>query len=103
MDMYVRMYDDLKRIEGDNPTIGLLLCSENGPDTAKYTALNGSKQIFAAKYLTVLPSQEELAREIERQKEIFFLAHPELNRAWESTENKDHDMTGRICRNSDHA
>jgi len=92
MDMYVRMYDDLKRIDGDNPTIGLLLCSENGPDTAKYTALNGSKQIFAAKYLTVLPSQEELAIEIERQKEIFFLARPEINDSCVQETPKNNDL-----------
>ncbi len=71
MDMYVRMYDDLKRTEGDNPTIGLLLCAETGKDIARYSVLNGSKQLFAAKYLTCIPSEAELSREIARQKEIF--------------------------------
>lgn len=75
MDMYVRMYDDLKRTEGDNPTIGLLLCAETGKDLAKYSILNGNKQLFAAKYMTCLPSEEELRQEIERQKEIFALQH----------------------------
>jgi predicted nuclease of restriction endonuclease-like (RecB) superfamily len=75
MDMYVRMYDDLKRTEGDNPTIGLLLCTETGKDIAKYSVLNGNKQLFAAKYLTYLPSEEELRKEIERQKEIFEAQH----------------------------
>ena len=75
MDMYVRMYDDLKRTEGDNPTIGLLLCSETGKDLAKYSVLNGNKQLFAAKYMTCLPSEEELRKEIERQKEIFLEQH----------------------------
>ncbi len=75
MDMYVRMYDDLKRTEGDNPTIGLLLCSETGKDLAKYSVLNGNKQLFAAKYMTCLPSEEELSKEIERQKEIFLEQH----------------------------
>lgn len=73
MDMYVRMYDDLKRTEGDNPTIGILLCAETSQDIAKYSILNGSKQLFASKYLTYLPSDEELRREIELQKEIFLL------------------------------
>ena len=71
MDMYVRMFDDIKRTEGDNPTVGLVLCSETGKDIARYSVLHGSKQLFAAKYLTYLPSEEELRKEIERQKEIF--------------------------------
>lgn len=73
MDMYVRMFDDLKRTEGDNPTIGLLLCSETSEDIARYSVLHDSKQLFASKYLTFLPSQEELQREIEKQKAIFEL------------------------------
>lgn len=73
MDMYVRMYDDLKRTEGDNPTIGILLCAETSEDIAKYSMLNGSKQLFASKYLTVLPSEEELRQEIEIQKQLFML------------------------------
>lgn len=75
MDMYVRMFDDLKRNEGDNPTVGLLLCADTSSDIARYSVLNGSKQLFAAKYLTILPSEAELQREIERQKEIFMLQH----------------------------
>lgn len=73
MDMYVRMYDDLKRTQGDNPTIGILLCSETSEDIAKYSILNGSKQLFASKYLTYLPSEAELRREIETQKRVFLL------------------------------
>ena len=73
MDMYVRMFDDLKCTDGDNPTIGLLLCSETSEDIARYSVLHDSKQLFASKYLTFLPSQEELQREIERQKAIFEL------------------------------
>lgn len=73
MDMYVRMYDDLKRTQGDNPTIGILLCAETSEDIAKYSMLNGSKQLFASKYLTVLPSEEELRQEIEMQKHLFLL------------------------------
>jgi len=75
MDMYVRMFDDLKRTENDNPTIGLLLCSETSEDIARYSVLHESKQLFQAKYLTFMPSEEELRREIEQQKEIFLLQH----------------------------
>jgi len=71
MDMYVRMYDSLNRTEGDNPTIGLLLCSETSEDMARYSVLHGSEQLFQAKYLTYLPTKEELAREIEWQKEVY--------------------------------
>lgn len=75
MDMYVRMYDELKRTEGDNPTIGIVLCSETSKDIARYSILKGNEQLFAAKYLPMLPTEEMLKREIERQKEIFFLQH----------------------------
>lgn len=73
MDMYRRMYDELKRTEGDNPTIGIVLCSDTDADIAKYSILNGNEQLFAAKYLPLLPTKEELKREIERQKTIFAL------------------------------
>lgn len=79
MDMYVRMYDDLKRTQGDNPTIGILLCAETSEDIAKYSMLNGSKQLFASKYLTCLPSEEELRTEIETQKRIFLLQKGECS------------------------
>jgi len=68
LDMYVRMYDDLKCGEDDNPTIGLLLCTETDQTIAKYSVLNESKQMFAAKYMDYLPTEEELVAEIERQK-----------------------------------
>ena len=73
MDMYRRMYDDLMRTEGDNPTIGIVLCSDTDKDIAKYSILNGNEQLFAAKYMPILPSEEELRREIEHQKELFLL------------------------------
>lgn len=73
MDMYVRMFDEMKRSEGDNPTIGILLCSDTDEDIARYSILNGNEQLFATKYKLVLPTKEELTREIERQKEIFAL------------------------------
>lgn len=65
MDMYVRMFDDLKRGEGDNPTVGLLLCAERDETVVKYSVLNDSQQLFASKYLPYLPTEEELKREIE--------------------------------------
>ena len=73
MDMYVRMYDEMKRTEGDNPTIGIVLCSETSKDIARYSILNGNEQLFAAKYLPILPTEEDLRREIEKQKDIFML------------------------------
>jgi predicted nuclease of restriction endonuclease-like (RecB) superfamily len=73
MDMYVRMYDEMMIPQGHNPTIGLLLCADTDEDVAHYSVLNGSDQLFAAKYLTYMPTQEELRREIEQQKEYFRL------------------------------
>ena len=73
MDMYVRMFDELKRTEGDNPTIGLLLCAETSADIARYSVLHGNEQLFAAKYLTYLPTEKELRNEIEQQKQIYAL------------------------------
>ncbi len=66
MDMYVRMFDDLKRGEGDNPSIGILLCADKDETIVKYSVLNGSEQIFASKYLPYLPTEEEIRRELER-------------------------------------
>lgn len=80
MDMYIRMYDDLKCTEGDNPTIGLLLCAETSKDLARYSILHDNNQLFAAKYLTYLPKEEDLIAEIERQKEFFELQEKEKNK-----------------------
>ncbi len=73
MDMYVKMYDELVRPEGHNPTIGLLLCADTDEDVAHYSVLNNNDHLFAAKYLTYMPTKEELRREIEQQKEFFRL------------------------------
>ena len=73
LDMYVRIYDDLKKQDDDNSTIGLLLCTETDRTIAKYSALNENKQIFASKYMAYLPSEEELIKEIEREKMNFKL------------------------------
>jgi predicted nuclease of restriction endonuclease-like (RecB) superfamily len=67
MDMYVRMFDELKRSEGDNPTVGLILCAERDEVVARYSVLNEGKQLFASRYMTVLPSEEALRAEIERE------------------------------------
>ena len=75
LDMYVRMYDDLQKRPDDNPTIGLLLCTETDSVVAKYSVLNDSSQLFASKYMAYLPSEEELVREIENQKMIFEQNH----------------------------
>ena len=73
MDMYIRMYDDLKRGEGDNPTLGIVLCADTDEDIAKYSILHGNEQLFASKYKLYLPTEEELRAEIETQKEMFDL------------------------------
>lgn len=77
MDMYIRMYDDLKCTDGDNPTIGLLLCAETSKDLARYSILHDNAQLFAAKYLIYLPKKEDLIAEIEQQKEFFELQEKE--------------------------
>lgn len=79
MDMYVRMYDELMRMDNDNPTIGILLCSETDEDIARYSILNGSEQLFATKYQLYLPTKEQLKLEIEREKEIYRLQNPPTN------------------------
>ena len=73
MDMYVRMYDEMMCPQGHNPTIGILLCADTDEDVAHYSVLNGNDQLYAAKYLTYMPTKEELRREIEQQKEFFRL------------------------------
>lgn len=70
MDMYVRMFDDLKRGEDDNPTIGIILCDSKDETVVKYSILQGSQQLFASKYQRVLPTEAELIAEIEREKRL---------------------------------
>lgn len=72
MEMYVNMYDQNMREDGDNPTLGIVLCSETDADIARYM-LNDSKNVFMSKYLLCLPSKEQLKAEIERQKALFAL------------------------------
>lgn len=71
MDMYVRMYDGLRRGADDNPTLGIVLCAETDEDIARYSVLHDSDQLFASKYKLYLPSEAELRAEIEEQKRIF--------------------------------
>ncbi|MGL5110373.1 MAG: PDDEXK nuclease domain-containing protein [Vibrio ordalii] len=69
MDTYVRLYDEKRKGDDDNPTIGLVLCSEKSEAVVKYSVLADQKQLFAAKYLPYLPTEEELKRELERERE----------------------------------
>jgi len=68
IDTYVRIYDEHRKSSDDNPTIGLILCSEKNETIAKYSVLKDSKQLFASKYLHYLPTEEELRRELERER-----------------------------------
>ena len=71
--IYIRMYDELKRSEGDNPTIGIVLCSDTDDDIARYSVIHGNEQLFASKYKLYLSTEEELKAEIETQKAMFYL------------------------------
>lgn len=75
MDMYIRMYDERVRGDGDNPSIGILLCSETDDDIARYSVLHDNAQLYASKYMLYMPTEEELRNEIERQKHFFKLQH----------------------------
>jgi len=75
MESYVRMFDAHARPEGDNPTIGLILCSKKNEAIAKYSVLSEARQIFAAKYVKVLPSEQELTQEIQRERRLVDARH----------------------------
>ena len=77
MDMYIRMYDELKKRSDDNPTLGIVLCADTDEDIAKYSVLHGNEQLFASKYKLFLPSEEQLRAEIETQKRFFLLQQAE--------------------------
>ena len=79
LDMYVRMYDDLVKDDNDQPTIGVLLCTDTDNTIARYSVLHESEQLFAAKYMTYMPTEEELRREIEQQKKFFLEQHKDNN------------------------
>lgn len=94
MDMYIRMYDELKRSEGDNPTIGIVLCSDTDDDIARYSVMHGNEQLFASKYKLYLPTKEELKAEIETQKAMFYLQQQD-NEKKETEQN----LCRRVCTN----
>lgn len=71
MDMYIRMFDDLKRQKDDNPTLGIIFCTDKDETMVKYSVLHESEQIFASKYMTVLPTVEELKNELERNQLMY--------------------------------
>lgn len=75
LDMYVRMYDDLIKGTDDAPTIGVLLCTDTDSTIARYSVLHDSDQLYAAKYMTYMPTEEELRHEIEQQKRFFLEQH----------------------------
>ena len=75
MYMLVRMYDEHVKDDNDQLTISILLCTVTDKVMAKYSVLNGSEQLFAAKYMAYMPTEEELSREIEQQKRFFLEQH----------------------------
>jgi len=75
MDMYVRIYEDLKKGPDDNPTIGLILCTERDETVVKYSVLAENKNLFASKYLLYLPKEEELIQLIKQDRELFIAGH----------------------------
>jgi predicted nuclease of restriction endonuclease-like (RecB) superfamily len=77
MDSYIRTFDDKYIAEGDNPTIGLILCAKKNKTIARYSVLNDSKQLFASKYMLYLPTEEELRRELERERRLIEEAQSE--------------------------
>ena len=76
MDMYVRMYNKLKKCDDDNPTIGILLCAQTDKDIARYSILKDNEHLFASKYKLILPTEDELVNEIKKQKEIYLESNP---------------------------
>ena len=75
LDMYVRMYDDLVKGTDDAPTVGVLLCTDTDSTIARYSVLHDNEQLYAAKYMTYMPTEEELRNEIEQQKRFFLEQH----------------------------
>lgn len=70
MDGYVRLFEDRFKVPGDNPTIGLILCSDKSEAVAKYSVLSEGRRIFASKYLQFLPSEQELSLEIHKERKM---------------------------------
>ncbi len=70
MDMYVRMMDDLRKAPEDNPTVGIILCSQKDESVVRYSVLHDSQQMFASRHKSILPSEEELRAELKRERQI---------------------------------
>jgi hypothetical protein len=70
MDMYVRMYDDLRRGPDDNPTVGIILCAQKDKSVVRYSVLEGNEQLFATRYKLILPSEEQLRAELVREQRL---------------------------------
>jgi YhcG PDDEXK nuclease domain len=68
MDMYVRMMDELKRGPDDNPTVGIILCAQKDSSVVRYSVLHENEQLFASRYKLVLPSEDELRAELDRER-----------------------------------
>lgn len=81
MDSYIRMYEDLYAVEGNNPTVGLILCTKKNETIAKYSVLKESKQLFASKYMSYLPTEEALAFELERERRLLEQRLPDRKRS----------------------
>ena len=79
MDMYLQLYDQLMKQPDDNPTIGIILCSDTDSDVVRFSSLSKNEQLYASKYKLYLPTEEELRREIERQKELYLQRQQQLN------------------------
>lgn len=79
MDMYVRMYDDLKAGPDDNPTVGIILCAKKDASVVRYSVLHENKQLFASKYKLVLPSEEELRAELDRERSALLAQRSEAD------------------------
>jgi predicted nuclease of restriction endonuclease-like (RecB) superfamily len=88
MDMYVRMFDDLKRGEDDNPTIGIILCDSKDETIVKYSIIPESQQLFASKYQRILPTEAELIAEIAREKRVIGVRNNRQPHADDTDKNK---------------
>ncbi len=89
MDGYVRLFEDQYKTQGDNPTLGLILCSDHTEAVAKYSVLSEGKQVFASKYLSILPSEEELTLEIQKERKLIEAALAEKHDALPDTGTDD--------------
>ena len=94
LDMYVRMFDDLVKGEDDNPTLGVLLCTETDKTIARYSVLHESEQLFASKYMAYMPTEDELRREIEQQKQFFIAQHGKDGSPMEDIQSIESDTDG---------